>query len=197
MRTGGISEGIGEIARRTMATCLLVALLISAIGLSVAVQQVYTPVFTRDELIADARQLTAILEDNHPDPYLHGGGKIAFHLRFQELLASIPEDGMTKAEFAGLLRPFVASLGDSHTRTSNAYTTNRYTPGGVPLEIGVVEESLYVSGVLASANERLIGSVLVAVEGFPLAELLARQLRLAASENRYHGLEMMRTKTLV
>ncbi|MFC2108233.1 serine hydrolase [Candidatus Bipolaricaulota bacterium] len=196
MRTGGISERIGRIARGATAAFLLVMLLASTLSLSVAAQ-VYTPVFTRDELIADARQLQAIIEDNHPDPYIHGGGKIAFHLRFQQVLASIPADGMTKAEFAGLLRPFVASIGDSHTRLSNAYTTNRYSPGGVPLELGVIEESLYVSGVLDQENERLIGSVLVAVEGFPLVELLARQLRLAASENRYHGLEMMRTQTLV
>ncbi|MFC2077998.1 S41 family peptidase [Candidatus Bipolaricaulota bacterium] len=196
MHTAGISERIRGIARRTMAACLLLTLLSSSLGLSVAAQ-VYTPVFTRDEVIADARQLMAIIEENHPDPYLHGGGKIALHLQFQELLASIPADGMTKAAFAGLLRPFVASLGDSHTRTSNAYATNRYTPGGVPLEFGVVEQSLFVLGVLDHENARLIGSVLVAVQGFPLAELLARQLQLAASENRYHGLEMMRTKTLV
>ncbi|UCD29926.1 MAG: DUF620 domain-containing protein, partial [Planctomycetota bacterium] len=39
--------------------------------------------FTKKELITDARQLAAIIEDTHPDPYKHIGGKIAFHRRLQ------------------------------------------------------------------------------------------------------------------
>lgn len=39
---------------------------------------------SREKLIADVRQLSDILEKAHPDPYLRGGGKIAFHRRLQK-----------------------------------------------------------------------------------------------------------------
>jgi hypothetical protein len=50
--------------------------------------------FSREPLIEDARQLAAILEATHPDPYTNGGGRSAFHRR---LLNGIPPEGMTKA----------------------------------------------------------------------------------------------------
>ena len=37
--------------------------------------------FSRDALIEDARQLAHVIESTHPDPYIHGSGKIAFHRR--------------------------------------------------------------------------------------------------------------------
>ena len=33
-------------------------------------------IWTREELIEDARQLVRILETAHPDPYVNGGGKM-------------------------------------------------------------------------------------------------------------------------
>ncbi|MGD8969523.1 MAG: hypothetical protein PVI07_18615, partial [Anaerolineae bacterium] len=71
--------------------------------------------FSREELIEDARELAHILESTHPDPYIRGGGKIAFRRRLHQLLNAIPEDGMTRDEFVRLLRPFIAAVGDGHT----------------------------------------------------------------------------------
>ena len=57
----------------------------------------------KDLLVEDTRQLARILESAHPDPYIRGGGKIAFHRRLQNLLSSIPAEGMKKIEFYNLL----------------------------------------------------------------------------------------------
>ena len=44
----------------------------------------------RDELIQDARQLSDFIEAVHPDPYIRGGGKIAYHRRLHETIGAIP-----------------------------------------------------------------------------------------------------------
>jgi hypothetical protein len=147
-----------------------------------------TKYYSRDELIEDARQLAGILESAHPDPYIRGGGKIAFHYRLHQLLNAIPKEGMTKPEFSRLLRPFIAAVGDAHTYLWDDYPVNNYAPGGVPLRFDIVEQSLYVAGVHDETSQDLIGSLLVSVEGVPLAELVERQKRLQGSENEYNTL---------
>jgi hypothetical protein len=152
--------------------------------------------FSQEELIQDARQLADILENTHPDPYIRGGGRIAFHRRLQQLLNNIPEDGMTRDEFARLLRPFVAAIGDGHTRLLDIYDVNDLFPGGVPFLFMVVEESLYVAGVPGEEYRDLIGSLLVSVEGVPLTELCQRQTQLRGTENQYHVLYLLATESL-
>jgi hypothetical protein len=146
---------------------------------------------SRDQLIEDARQLAHILESTHPDPYIRGGGKIAFHRRLHHLLTAIPEEGMTRDEFVRLLRPFIAAVGDGHTDIRNGYRVNDSHPGGVPLRFDIVEQSLYVSGVPDKEDRDLLGALLVSVEGVPLAELCERQERLQGTENRYHALQLL------
>ena len=152
--------------------------------------------FSRDQLIEDARQLAEAIESAHPDPYINGGGKIAFHHRLHHLLNAIPESGMTREEFIRLLRPFIAAVGDAHTELWSDYSVNARAPGGVPLWFGIVEESLYVAGVPDQEYEDLIGSLLVSVEGVPLAELCARQRRLQGTENQYHVLYLLANLSL-
>jgi hypothetical protein len=103
-------------------------------------------------LIADARQLADILESAHPDPYINGGGRIAFHRRLHRVLNAIPDEGMTRDEFCRLLRPFIAGVGDAHTNFTGGYEVDRRHPGGIPLRLAVVEESLVVSGVAQQAQ---------------------------------------------
>jgi C-terminal processing protease CtpA/Prc len=147
-------------------------------------------------LIEDARQLAEALESAHPEPYSNGGGKIAFHRRLHRLLNAIPEGGMTREEFIRLLRPFVAAVGDAHTELWSDYSVDTLAPGGVPLQFGIVEESLYVTGVPNEENRDLIGATLVSVERVPLAELCERQRRLQGTENRYHALYLLATQSL-
>jgi hypothetical protein len=143
--------------------------------------------FSQEQLVEDARQLAEIIENAHPDPYIRGGGKIAFRRRLQRLLEAIPAEGMTRDEFVRLLRPFIGAVGDAHTDIWNDYRVSDYSPGGVPLRFGIVEQSLYVAGVPKGMDQNLIGATLVSVEGVPLAELVQRQERLRA-ENEYHAL---------
>jgi hypothetical protein len=150
--------------------------------------------FTRDALIEDAYQLRDAIEETHPDPYINGGGKIAFHRRFHDLLERIPADGMTRDRFLGLLGPFVAAVGDSHTAVINA--AGKSTPVNLPLRFKIVEEQLVVVGVVLEEQRRLIGSRLEAIEGVPFAELVERQGRLRGMENLYGKLAVMTLRTL-
>ncbi len=152
--------------------------------------------YSREQLIEDARQLATILENTHPDPYIRGGGRIAFHRRLQQLLNAIPAEGMTKEEFVSLLRPFIAAVGDAHTLIRDAYRVNDSYPGGVPLRFDIVEESLYVSGVPDEDDIDLLGALLVSVEGVPLAELCERQERLQGTENQYQVLQLLAVQSL-
>jgi hypothetical protein len=152
--------------------------------------------FSREQLIEDARQLADAIESAHPDPYIRGGGRIAFHRRLQRLLNSIPKGGMTREEFIRLLRPFIAAVGDAHTELWSDYSVNDHAPGGVPLRFEIVEESLYVAGLPDEESRDLIGATLVSVEGVPLAELCARQRRLQGTENQYHALYLLANLSL-
>jgi hypothetical protein len=159
-------------------------------------QTVKPGAISRGQLVADARQLADILESSHPDPYINGGGRIAFHRRLHQVLNSIPEEGMTRDEFFRILRPFIAGVGDAHTGFLQGYEVNQQRPGGIPLRFAVVEESLVVTGVAQQAQRELLGARLVSVEGIPLAELIHRQKQLRGIDNQYHGLREIAEQSL-
>ena len=153
-------------------------------------------VYPKDQLIDDARQLAAIIEGVHPDPFQHGGGRIPFFLKLDGILQSIPEAGMTQEAFTRLLRPLVASVGDSHTEIWGSFETSTAFPGGIPLVLGFVEDALYVERVASSSHAELLGARLAAVEGLSLSELETRQAQLVALENEYHVLQELATTSL-
>jgi len=153
-------------------------------------------VFSRAELTEDARQLANILEASHPDPYINGGGRIAFHRRLRRVLNAIPGEGMTSDEFFHLVRPFVAGVGDAHTNFLGGYEVDRERPGGLPLRFRVVEQSLVVAGVSREQDRGWLGSRLLSVEGVPLGDLLDRQRRLRGIDNPYHGLQTLADESL-
>jgi len=139
----------------------------------------------RELLIEDVRQLADILESAHPDPYRHGGGRIAFHRRLHEVLRSIPQDGISRNEFIKLLRPFVAAIGDQHTSIYTEYETDSNAPGGLPFVFEPIEKSLYVLVPFSPSDNEYIGSRLVSVEGVPLDSLVQRYSRVEGVENEY------------
>ena len=159
------------------------------------VQRTHPGAYTQEQLIEDARQLAEIIENTHPDPYIRGGGRIAFHRRLQRFLEVIPPEGMTRGEFIRLLRPFMGSIGDSHTNIWSNYGVSHTSPGGVPLRFDIVEQSLYVSSVPRGVDQDLIGATLASVENVPLAELIQRQKRFRA-ENEYHALDALTFESL-
>jgi hypothetical protein len=144
----------------------------------------------RAALREDARQLLAALESAHPDPYTNGGGRIAFHRRFHEILATIPADGMTVPEFYRLLLPFVASVGDGHTAIRLPRSSSS-TPTGLPLRFGIVEESMIVQNKLILDGESLLGGRLCSLEGVGFPELVKRQNRLRGIENVYGTMALL------
>jgi len=144
-------------------------------------------VFPKTELLEDTRQLANILESAHPDPYINGGGKIAFHRKLQETLAAIPESGITADEFYSHLLPFVASIGDGHTTLTNPTPVEDTFPG-LPLGFKAVDKNLYVSEVYREEDRGFFGARLTSVQGVSLAELLKRQRNLKGYDNLYQNL---------
>lgn len=151
----------------------------------IAMPQTATDKFDHDSLVADVRQLADMIENIHPDPYINGGGKVAFHRRLQSTLAGIPADGMTRVDFYRLLRPFVTAIGDAHTWLQDAYDWTSGVPGGIPLNFGVVGTDLYVRAVPEEQYRLLIGAMLISVESVPLKELLERSRTMVSAENNY------------
>ncbi|KPJ59786.1 MAG: hypothetical protein AMJ46_09855 [Latescibacteria bacterium DG_63] len=150
-----------------------------------------TQIIDRDLLIEDVRQLASILESSHPDPYIKGGGKIAFHRRLHELMLSIPQDGIEKDEFQKLLSPFVAAVGDGHTRIHVEYKQGKKQPGGIPLYFSIIGKSLYVSKVVERKHQDLMGSLLVSVENVGFKELSDRVGKLRGTDNEYGKLTLL------
>ncbi len=137
----------------------------------------------KELLVEDARQLVAILEESHPDPYLKGGGKIAFHRRFQNALLQIPEDGLPLKDFYHLLLPLVASVGDGHT-----FLLPPWPVGGeplLPLGLNIVGQTIYVERVFRPGLEHLFGARLQAINNIPFSELLDRLRTLVGWDNEY------------
>ena len=169
--------------------------LLLAIGLVVIVVPALSATYPRDQLIEDVRQLAAIIETSHPDPFLRCGGRIAFYRIVDATLNAIPKEGMTKEDFVRLLRPLVAALGDAHTQIWSTYRMSDFYPGGVPLRFGIVETSLYATWT-SQEEERLHGARLISVEGRTLPELMAAQRTLVGLENDYEVLLRLSEQSL-
>jgi len=152
-----------------------------------------TGLFSKQQLIEDSRQLLSYLENIHPDPYLYSGGKVAFHRRFQDMLQSIPPQGMAKDDFLRLLRPFVAAIRDGHTEFLMSFPRLRddQGPGLMPLSFASVEKCIFVDGVPSDKDKALLGAKLLSVEGVSFAEMLKRMPNLLGIENDTHGLMML------
>jgi hypothetical protein len=151
-------------------------------------------IMQRTRLIDDARQLLDTIEQTHPDPYLAGGGRIAWHRRFHAVLSSIPAEGLSREEFLRQLQPLVASIGDSHTGILAPALGS--TPLDLPLRFRFVEELLVVEQVARPELEPLLGASLVAIEGVPMQKLLDRQASIRGMENRYGHLALFSLRTL-
>src|SRR6185312_2537517 len=67
------------------------------------------------DAIEDILQLARTLAEAHPDPYTALGGPLAFHRHVAEIVATVPEGGVTRSQLLTRLRPLVAALRDGHT----------------------------------------------------------------------------------
>jgi hypothetical protein len=164
----------------------------SAPSPAVAVSQAQAPLppdahLSQEALRADLRQLVRLLEETHPDPYSRAGGRVAFHRRVDELLRSLPPEGMTVDAFFRYVRPLVASLHDGHT-SLRAPSAQKSAAASLPLEFEAVEDRLYVSRVRRADLRPLLGATLVGVEGSSFASLSSRMEAARGADNRYHNL---------
>ena len=148
-----------------------------------------TGLYSKQQLIEDSRQLLSYLENIHPDPYLYSGGKVAFHRRFQDMLQSIPPQGMAKDDFLRLLMPFVAAIRDGHTVLLRP--RNDQGLGLMPLSFASIGRCLFVDGVPSGKDKALLGARLLSVEGVPFAEMVERMPNLLGIENDTHCLMML------
>lgn len=165
---------------------ILLTLLMCSISLTNAQDQN----IIRENLISDVRQLSDILENVHPDPYINGGGKIAYHRRLQGVLGDIPVSGMTKGEFYQLIAPFVSALGDAHTRlTPNSGNSG---PGGLPFGFCLIEKSFYVKSVRGEQYTDILGALLESIEGTKFPELIERYRKYYGTQNEYNLIDNLR-----
>ncbi len=171
--------------RAAVLFCLIIALIILWKPVISLAQIILNQKISRSFLVDDVRQLASILEITHPDPYFQGGGKVAFNRRMQDVIRTIPEDGLTQTEFYRHLCPFLASVGDGHTAFWPPYHLNDQSPGGIPLYFKAVENIMYVAAVVDSGHKHLIGSKLLSVENVSLEDLLKRQARIKGYDNEY------------
>ncbi|RQV99439.1 hypothetical protein EH221_00180 [bacterium] len=176
---------IAWLRRAACLICMLIAIIIVwNPGISF-IQRILHKNISRNFLVDDVRQMASILESTHPDPYLHGGGKIAFHRRMQNLIRTIPEEGMTQTEFYRHLCPFLAAVGDGHTSFWLPFHLDDQSPGGIPLYFQAVEDFFYVAGVIDPEQKHLIGSKLLSVENISIDDLLKRQAQIKGYDNEY------------
>ena len=160
---------------------VLPAVLIVSLLILTTTQVCPKDLISREDLIEDARQLAATIEEVHPDPYINGGGKIAFHRRLRHMLTSISDGGMTVEDFYELICPFVTSIGDAHTWLNSPDEFDY----GLPLVLSAVGSSFYVSIVPDEASRDLMGALLLDIEGVPVEELISRAGRYVSGENDY------------
>jgi len=145
----------------------------------------------RDKLIQDIRQLTTILETAHPDPYINGGGKIAFHRRINKIMNSIPAVGLNSSDFGRLLSPIFVSMGDGHTRINRTLSPDSSATMIIPLKFRAIEKDLYVAVVYEEQYRYLLGAKLVAIQGIPYNQLIERMYNLQAIENDYYAMKWL------
>jgi hypothetical protein len=146
--------------------------------------------FSRENLLEDVRYLAKILETAHPDPYINGGGKIAFHRRLHTLLDAIPTQGMTGKNFYSLLQPFVVALKDSHTHIHLPDSGKARTPG-LLIPFRIVDRMLCVDGRCRIDEVDLLGATLESIHKVPLEKLIERLNRLRGTENDIRSLVLV------
>lgn len=131
---------------------------------------------------ADVRQLAQLLAAAHPDPYLRGGGRVAFHRRVQRALASIGPEGVAVRQLLGLLRPVVASVQDGHT-TIGLPRQRRLSLPHTRIDFEVIDDQLRVRRVYDESQRFALGAALESVAGVAVGDLVERMKDLRGYDN--------------
>lgn len=156
---------------------LIIAILVISIGYDQILGKI-----SHDDLIEDARDFVSTIETVHPDPYINGGGKIAFHRRYQKFLNSIPDGGMTNKEFLELAKCFLAKIGDGHTNFRIGYS---YEKKGIPFHFGSAGRDLYIDDIDKDEYKDLLYAKLLSIENISMEDIIKRLSDLVPHENEF------------
>lgn len=138
----------------------------------------------RDSLAADFSRLVKLLEETHPDPYTGFGGRYFFHKEAFRISNILGNEDTGIQGFTDLATGFLANIKDEHTYISGLSAGRASVAGFAPVIARVIPDGLIINGV-ASGNEHLLGSRVVAVEGMPIGDVLKKLESVTACENIY------------
>ncbi|MCY3412052.1 MAG: hypothetical protein INQ03_10515 [Candidatus Heimdallarchaeota archaeon] len=151
---------------------------------------------TRSALIEDLQQLIDTLDQVHPDPYIHEG-RVSYHKRYQLLVQSLPES-MSIAEAYAHLQSFLAPLHDSHTLIlPPGALLNPNTPGGLPIQLDVVGQVLFITGVGHESDKHLLGQKLLGIESIDIDDIIDRVYAFISSDNRFTALSHLSERRIL
>jgi hypothetical protein len=148
------------------------------------------PVLSRDHMIEDLMRLTGLLVDSHPDPYRGFGGPVGFFRQATAIARQIPDHG-SPDEFLALIRPLVAGVRDGHT-TIGIPPASQTARARIFLDLGIVEDSLYVRTVYAPEHLDLLGARVLEMGGVSMPELLDRVQSFVGCDNLPDALRRVR-----
>lgn len=149
--------------------------------------------FSLEQLQADFARLRGLLENNHPDPYRYESAAGLAAL-FDSAYGSL-RDGMTEAEFYRLVAPLVARYHCGHTqlRHSASFYDALASAGRVlPLGIYLDNGRAYVDADYGSASGIPLGSEVLAIDGEPMAGIVARMMAGISADARNESLKVQR-----
>jgi hypothetical protein len=140
---------------------------------------------TQAQAIHDIETLVGYLESTHPDPYINGGGKVAFKRRVDDLARSIPAGGITVRALGDYLDPFLASVKDGHTQLY--YYTDKWRDPAywLPVRFCPASDGLFVCAFDLPELRGTLGWRLTGINGVPMEELIRRRAEDSNAENLY------------
>lgn len=136
---------------------------------------------TKVEMLEDLRVTVETIEQVHPDPFLHCGGRVAFFNAVHQIARSLPPL-MSVADFGIEVGKVTALVGDGHTF---AYGFDDADDDTLMFGVwfGVVAGDLVLMRTHHDQLTSMFGSRLRAVNGVPVADLLDGLIQLVGADN--------------
>ena len=137
-----------------------------------------------DSLASDFRYLVKELVATHPDPYSGFGGKVFFYKQAFRLENELRRSPGTQQTLFDKVSIFLSNLQDGHTYlslpTANQQANQRY----LALEVRTIPDGMILQGI-PETYKHLLGSLITAINGCSLEEVLTRTAAIRACENQY------------
>lgn len=139
-----------------------------------------------DSIVTDFNEFVRLLEETHPDPYTHYGGKPFFRLEAMDTRFGLIEDSVTSSdELARRITKFLAPLEDGHTNIDMGFSSffeEREPEMGAPIDFRPISDGVVINSITSEYKD-LLGSRLIAIEGIPLKEICTNLAEYRTAEN--------------